>query len=168
MNLDERGRRAAGEIRRAVGEPGAVRDADADPLERFERARRARRTPPARGERRRGDRHRRRSRWSSSSPAFIPSDEQAPATGPLPPGTILYGEWDQRASLAHWYTIATDGSQRTDLGIDASCAAWFPDGGRILVTNDAGFTAHEPAPPGGDRRPTARTCARSTRSTTPT
>jgi hypothetical protein len=41
MNLDERGRRAAGAIRRAVGEPdaGAV---DADPFERFERARRTR------------------------------------------------------------------------------------------------------------------------------
>jgi hypothetical protein len=31
------------------------------------------------------------------------------------------------------YTIATDGSQQTDLGIDASCAVWFPDGDRILV-----------------------------------
>ena len=67
--------------------------------------------------------------------------------GTLPPGTILYGEWDQRTSLAHWYTIATDGSQRTDLGIDASCAAWFPDGGRILFTNDAEFTRTSPLRP---------------------
>jgi hypothetical protein len=146
MNLDERGRRAAGGIRRAVGQPGPAWEADADPLQRFERARRARHT---------------RQRVASGVVAIAvaavatvflvttltPSDEQAPATGTLPPGTILYGEWDQRTSLAHWYTIATDGSQRTDLGIDASCAVWFPDGGRILVTNDAEFTATSPLRP---------------------
>ena len=79
--------------------------------------------------------------------SFTPSDERGPATGTLPVGTILYGEWDQRASLAHWYTISTDGSQRTDLGIEASCAVWFPDGGRILVTNDAEFTTTSPLRP---------------------
>jgi Tol biopolymer transport system component len=146
MNLDERGRRAAGGIRRAVGQPGAAWEADADPLERFERTRRARH----RGQ-----------RVASGVVAIAvaavatvfvvttltPSDEGAPATGTLPPGTILYGEWDQRAALAHWYTIATDGSQRTDLGINASCAGWFPDGSRILVTNDADFTTASPLRP---------------------
>ena len=146
MNLDERGRRAAAGIRRAIGEPDAAREADADPFERFERARRARS---------------RNQRIGSGVVAIAvaavatvfvvttltPSDEQAPATAALPPGTILYGEWDQRTSLAHWYTIATDGSQRTDLGIDASCAAWFPGGGRILVTNDAEFTRTSPLRP---------------------
>ena len=158
MNLDERGRRAAAGIRRAVGEPGAVWDADADPLGRFDRARRARA---------------RRQRVASGVVAlavaslaavllfssFFPRGERSPANGALPPGTILYGEWDQRTSVAHWYTIATDGSNRTDLGIDASCAVWFPDGGRILVTNDARFTATSPLrpavidPDGSNRRP---------------
>jgi hypothetical protein len=146
MTLDERGRRAAGGIRRAVGQPGTAWEADADPFERFERARRARH---------------RRQRVASGVVAIAvaavatvfvvttltPSDERAPATGTLPPGTILYGEWDQRTSLAHWYTIATDGLQRTDLGIDASCAGWFPDGSRILVTNDAEFTRSSPLRP---------------------
>jgi Tol biopolymer transport system component len=146
MNLDERGRRAAAGIRRAVGEPGAVWDADADPFERFESARRARL---------------RSQRVTSGVVAIAvaaaatfflvatltPSDERTPAAGTLPPGTILYGEWDQRTSLAHWYTIATDGSRRTDLGIDASCAVWFPDGRRILVTNDAEFTSTSPLRP---------------------
>jgi hypothetical protein len=145
MNLDERGRTAAVEIRRAVGEPGAVSDADTDPLERFESARRARR----RGQ-----------RVTSGVVAIAlaavatvflvttlsPGDDGPPA-GALPPGTILYGEWDQRTALAHWYTVATDGSRRTDLGIDASCASWFPDGSRILVTNDAVFTSTSPLRP---------------------
>lgn len=146
MNLDERGRRAAGAIRRAVGEPGAASDADADPLERIERSRRARRNAQ---------------RVASGVvgitvavvamvflvTTFTPSDEEAPAASTLPPGTILYGEWDQRTSLAHWYTIATHGSRRTDLGIDASCAVWFPDGDRILITNDAEFTPTSPLRP---------------------
>jgi len=146
MNLDERGRRAAGEIRRAVGAPGAASHADADPLDRFERARRARRNAQ---------------RAASGAvaiaifagamvflvSALTPGDERAPSTGALPPGTILYGEWDQQTSLAHWYTVTTDGSQRTDLGIDASCAVWFPDGDRILVTNDADFTRTSPLRP---------------------
>jgi Tol biopolymer transport system component len=144
MNLDERGQRAAAGIRRAVGEPGTLSDEDA--FERFERARRARSG---------------RQRVASGVVAFAvaavatvflvttlsPSEEPAPATGALPAGTIMYGEWDQRTSLAHWYTILTDGSGRTDLGIEASCASWFPDGDRILVTNDAEFTATSPLRP---------------------
>ncbi|MGZ5292262.1 MAG: TolB family protein [Actinomycetota bacterium] len=146
MNLDERGRRAAGGIRRAVGEPDAAWDVDADPFERFERTRRARR---------RGQRVASgvvAIAVAAAATVFVvttltPSDDGTPAAGALPPGTILYGEWDQRTSLAHWYTIATDGSQRMDLGIDASCASWFPDGNRILVTNDAEFTPTSPLRP---------------------
>ena len=146
MNLDERGRRAATGIRRAVGDPDGGWETDADPFERFERSRRAR------------DRARRVGAGvvaiaaASAATLFLvttltPSGERTPATGTLPPGTILYGEWDQRTSLAHWYTIATDGSGRTDLGIDASCAVWFPGGERILVTNDAEFTPTGPLRP---------------------
>ncbi|MGZ8637044.1 MAG: TolB family protein, partial [Actinomycetota bacterium] len=146
MNLDERGRRAAGGIRRAVGEPDAAWDVDADPFERFERTRRARR---------RGQRVASgvvAIAVAAAATFFVvttltPSDDGTPAAGALPPGTILYGEWDQRTSLAHWYTIATDGSQRMDLGIDASCDSWFPDGTRILVTIDAEFTPTSPLRP---------------------
>ena len=73
-------------------------------------------------------------------------------TGPkpaaaLPPGRILYGEWNEQTSVAHWYAIATDGSRRVDLGIDATCAGWFPDGRHILITNDAEFTSTSPLRP---------------------
>jgi Tol biopolymer transport system component len=158
MNLDERGRRGAEGIRRAVGEPGALWEADTDPLERFERTRRSR-----------GRAQRVASgvvavAIATVATVFLVSaltqgGRRIPATGPLPPGTILFGEWDQRTSLAHWYTIATNGSTVTDLDIDASCAVWFPDGDRILITNDAALTATSPlrpavvAPDGSNLRP---------------
>jgi TolB protein len=146
MNLDERGRQAAAGIRRAVGEPDGRWEADADPFERFEQARRAR------GRRQRVATGVVALAVAAAATVFVattltPSDEPAPATDTLPPGTILFGEWNERTSLAHWFTIGTDGSQRADLGIDASCASWFPDGSRILVTNDAAFTSTSPLRP---------------------
>jgi Tol biopolymer transport system component len=50
---------------------------------------------------------------------------------------MLYGEWDQRQQRAHWFTVDTDGSNRRDLHVVATCAEWFPDGSRIFITNDA-------------------------------
>ena len=145
MNLDERARRAAGDIRREVGDPEGFFPSGEDPFERFERS------------------VSRKTRNQRVAAAFVAvglavlgivfvaralgPNASTPATPTLPGGSILYGEWDQRTSLARWYTIAADGSQRADLGIEASCAAWFPDGGRILVTNDAEFTPTTPLRP---------------------
>lgn len=146
MNLNERGRRAAAGIRRAVGAPAAAWETDTDPFERFERARRA---------------QRRNQRVASGvvgiavaviAIIFVVSTLRlstgpAPATGTLPPGTILYGEWDQRLTQAHWFTVRTDGTNRTDLHLVASCAEWFPGGDAILITNDAEFTSESPLRP---------------------
>lgn len=146
MNLDERGRRASAGIRRAVGEPDAEWEIDADPFERFERVRRAKR---------------RNQRIASGVVAgavavvaivsvvstLSPSEEAPPAAASLPSGTILVGEWDERVSQAHWFTVQTNGASRTDLHLVASCAEWFPGGDAILITNDATFTKENPLRP---------------------
>lgn len=136
MSLDERARRAAGDIRREVGDPEALPSSGDDPFERFERSL-SRRT--------------RNQRLGAVVVAIAiaalgivfvtraigPDRSAVPATPGLPGGTILYGEWEQGIQQARWFTIATDGSRARDLGVVASCAVWFPDGSRILITNDA-------------------------------
>jgi dipeptidyl aminopeptidase/acylaminoacyl peptidase len=64
-----------------------------------------------------------------------------------PTGRILLGRQDPSAELEAWSTIAPDGSDEVHLGLRATCARWFPDGARILVTDDAG------ADPGTPLRP---------------
>jgi Tol biopolymer transport system component len=146
MNLDDRGRHAAAGIRRAVGEPATTSEVDSDPFERFEQARRAR------------SRNRRIANGVVAIAVaavaivivvstFTPMRRPAPAAATLPPGTILYGEWDERVSRARWFTVRTDGTGRADLHLQASCAEWFPDGETILITNDAEFTADTPLRP---------------------
>jgi Tol biopolymer transport system component len=136
MSLDERARRAAGDIRREVGDPETAPSAGKDPFERFERSL-SRRT--------------RNQRIGAAVVALAiavlgivfvtralgPERSAVPATPGLPGGTILYGEWDQRLSQARWFTVDPDGSNRHELGVIASCASWFSDGSRILITNDA-------------------------------
>ena len=136
MSLDERARRAAGDVRREVGDPEFHPPRERDPYERFEHAL---------------SRKTRNQRIGAVLVAAaiavvgivfvtraIGSDRSAvPATPRVPDGTILFGEWDQRISQARWFTVSTDGSNPHDLGIVASCASWFPDGDRILITNDA-------------------------------
>jgi Tol biopolymer transport system component len=134
MNLDERARRAAGDIRREVGDPEFHAPQDRDPFERFERSL-ARKT--------------RNQRLAAAGVAIgvavigvvfvvralAPEGAPQPA-GSLPGGSILYGEWDQGLAQARWFTSDPDGSNVLDLGVVASCAEWFPDGSRILITND--------------------------------
>jgi Tol biopolymer transport system component len=136
MSLDERARRAAGDVRRDVGDPEFHPPGDRDPYERFERslARKARN-------------QRIGAIVVAAAIAVLgitfvtraigPDRSAFPATPGLPGGRILYGEWDQGISQARWFTVSTDGSDARDLGIVASCAEWFPDGSRILITNDA-------------------------------
>ena len=122
MNLDERARRASDDLVRDVDRGSA--SFQGDPFERFERsvARRARN-------------QRVTAAVVASGLALLAAiflartfaaDRTTPAA-PLPRGPILYGAWDQRTQLAHWYTVLPDGSDLQDLHLDASCAAWFPD-----------------------------------------
>lgn len=62
-------------------------------------------------------------------------------------GLILYGQWDARAQAANWYTIHADGTDETNLHVRATCATWFPDGSKILITDDAAVDAAHPLRP---------------------
>ena len=142
MSLDERARRAAAGVRRAIQEREA--GSSLDPLGRFDVRR---------------DRAERRQRLAAgvvgvsvavlaivfALRALTPARTGAPATESLSAGRVLVGEADPRTDTSHWYTVGTDGGHRTDLGIDASCADWFPDGRRILVTDDASGFPLRPA-----------------------
>ena len=134
MRLEDRGRRAAGGIHRAV-EP--IRTDVPVALEAFDRFRR---------------RKQRNQRIGAAvaaaavtvvaivalSRVFSPLERNdEPAARTPPGGLILYGDWDEEAQRADWFTVRPDGSQRRDLGIAATCAVWFPDGSGILITNDA-------------------------------
>ena len=108
MNLDDRGRRAADDLRRDVGDPAGT--FGGDPLERFDRTL---------------ERRRRNQRVATVAVAtglvvlsivflgraFWPGEDPVPAAT-LPAGTILYGEWDEAISQAHWYVASSDGSDR--------------------------------------------------------
>jgi Tol biopolymer transport system component len=132
VTLDERARRATEDVQLAVDE--VDRETVAGPLERFDRFR-ARR-----------QRNRRLAAGGVAALIALVSlalalnalqpKRNMPATPPLPAGTILFGEWQTGPQLAHWYTAGVDGSDLTDLGVEASCGTWFPDGSRILVSSD--------------------------------
>ena len=109
MNLDERGRRAAGDSR-PRGRRIAGRSAGRIPFERFERAV-ARRTPHQRVAAASWPWCRRPGRDLPradvrTGPARLPR-------APLPSGPILYGDWDQRTPLATGTRLPTDGSSET-------------------------------------------------------
>jgi Tol biopolymer transport system component len=78
--------------------------------------------------------------------AFEPTERNAPTVPGRAGGLILYGDWDANVQLADWFTVRPDGSERSHLHVSATCAVWFPDGSRILITNDA-------AGPGAPLRP---------------
>jgi hypothetical protein len=135
VNLDERARRAASDVRREVGDPEFHRSGERDEFERFEHA------------------LRRKTRNQRVAAAFVAvglaalgiafvaralgPEGSRPAAPTLPAGSILFGKWDQEISQARWFTAAPDGSNVQDLGVVATCAEWFPDGHAILITNDA-------------------------------
>lgn len=156
--LEDRARRAAEGIRRAVGTADAMKDAPVDPLERFV------------GYRRRKQRNQRIgagvlavglavSALALAVWALNPSGGNRPVRPPLPGGLILYGEWNAQRQQAHWFTVRPDGTGVQDLGVMSTCADWFPDGSRILITNDAAFGPGSPLrpaviePDGTGRRP---------------
>jgi dipeptidyl aminopeptidase/acylaminoacyl peptidase len=143
MNLDERGRAAADELRRAF--TGTERFGSTVELERLhdERLRRAR-----------------RQRLRAGLVAAVITigaivllvsvlrdrSPVVPATK-VPTGTILYGQWDPKTEHACWFTANVDGSGVRDLGVTATCARWLPGGTEILITNDAAFSTDHPLRP---------------------
>jgi dipeptidyl aminopeptidase/acylaminoacyl peptidase len=136
MRLEDRARRASDDIRRAVGRP--------DTLERFERFR---------------ERKHRRQRIGAgvlalclaalsilvATRAFRPN----PAPTPAAPsgGSILYGQWNAKLEKSQWFTVRPDGSGVRNLHTLVTCAVWWPDGSRILITDDAAEGPGQPLRP---------------------
>lgn len=134
MTLDDRARRAAREFRAAV-----------DDMER---------SVPERQSFERFDRFQRRrvrnQRFSAAIVAAIiaiaaialvnralsNTEVRVPAVPPGQGGLILFAESGPKFGLAHWFTVRPDGTDLTDLHVTATCAVWFPDGSKILITND--------------------------------
>ena len=144
MTLDGRARRAAEGFRREIGDLTA--------------------TDPARGSLERFDAFRHRKRRNQRIGAgvvaaavavvaivfvaqAIPRDDSNVAGLPGGDGRILYGDWDARAQRAEWYTVSPDGSNPRDLGLSATCGTWFPDGDRILVSDDGAVGPGSPLRP---------------------
>jgi Tol biopolymer transport system component len=143
MTLDARGRRAGGDFRRAL-----------DELESSEPARRS----FARFERSRARKARNRRIGAGLVAAavmlaavaflgrvFAPVGSGTPAEPSLH-GLILYGDANEEGR-SRWFTVRPDGSERRELGLDTTCAVWFPDGDRILVTHDPAVGPGSPLRP---------------------
>ena len=89
-----------------------------------------------------------RSRSCRSCCSLGPS--RALASGPASPtptGTILYGRWNENIQRSRWFTSSANGTDVRDLGITATCARWWPDGSRILITNDGAYGPGHPLRP---------------------
>jgi Tol biopolymer transport system component len=155
MNVDERGRAAADELRRAF--TGTDRFEVAVELERLD------------DERLRRGRHQRLRAGLVAAAITIAAivvlasvlrtrSPVVPAN-PIPTGTILYGRWDPKTQNARWFTANVDGSNVRDLGFDATCARWLPSGNEILITDDEAFAPDHPLRPaivradGSDKQP---------------
>jgi Tol biopolymer transport system component len=55
--------------------------------------------------------------------------------------------WNAQLQQSHWFTVRPDGSGTQDLHIVATSAVWWPDGSRILITNDAAARLGKPLRP---------------------
>jgi Tol biopolymer transport system component len=151
VTIDDQGRRAAQGLRRVAAPPPG------DPVDRFERFRA------------RKYRSQRIGVIALVIVIAVPSGvfamraltprRTAVSTPDRPSGLIVYGDWHQALQRADWYTVRPDGSGVTDLHVRASCAAWWPDGSKIWITNDAARSPGHPlrpatiAPDGSGLRP---------------
>ncbi len=155
MTLDARGRRAGDDFRREVDHLGSSQP-DRRSFARFERIR-ARKL-----------RNRRIGAGLLAGAVtvaailllgkvFAPVGRE-PAAPPVPGGLILYADAGSEG-LADWFTVRPDGTATRDLDIEATCAVWFPDGRKILITDDDAARAGAPLrpavvePDGSSRRP---------------
>jgi Tol biopolymer transport system component len=138
MTLDERGARAVAELRGAVAEPDVARF----------RAHHGRR-----------ERGRRRAAavavaaatvlvaaTATSIARHVGAGDPSPAA-PSSQGRILYGQWDAAQQQSRWFTTRPDGTQLRSVGITATCALWWPDGSKILITDDAQVQQRHPLRP---------------------
>lgn len=50
---------------------------------------------------------------------------------------MLFGQWHPATQEANWLTVRADGTGQRNLHVLATCAAWWPDGSKILSTDDA-------------------------------
>ena len=144
MTLDSRGRRAGDDFRREVDHLGSSQP-DRGSFARFERIR--------------VRKHRNRRIGAGLVAAavtvaavvflgkvFAPVGRGEPAARPVPGGLILYANAGSEG-LADWFTVRPDGTATRDLGIEATCAVWFPDGSKILITDDEAARAGAPLRP---------------------
>ena len=133
MTLDARGRRAGADLRREVDHLGSSQP-DRGSFARFERIR--------------ARKHRNRRIGAGLVAAavtvaaivflgkvFAPVGRGEPAAPFVPGGRILYADASSKG-LAAWFTVRPDGTAVRDLGIETTCAVWYPDGSGILITND--------------------------------
>jgi WD40-like Beta Propeller Repeat len=139
VTVDDRGRRAAQALRRVAGEPPG------DPIERFDRFRGRKQgnqrigvivlvlaiVVPA----------------AIFAVQALSPRRTAISTPDRPAGLILFGDWHQTIQRADWYAIRPDGSAPVDLHVRASCAALWPDGSKIWITNDAAWRPGHPLRP---------------------
>lgn len=156
MTIDPRGRRAAEGFSRAVDDLAAS-DSHGGSFERFARYRR---------------RKQRNQRIGAGVLATLvalagivlvtrafPQGERNVGRVPGGGGRILYGDWDAQAQHADWYMVSPGGSRPQQVNLSATCAVWFPDASRILVTNDGAVGPGAPLrlatvePDGTDLRP---------------
>ena len=145
MTLDARGREA-GRAFRAEIKRMETTETDRASIERFDRFRAGRQ---------RGQRIRAGLLAAAAAVAAIVfvvrAFDAAERSTPAEPGRtgdlILYGDWDANVQQADWFTVRPDGSQPSDLQVSASCAVWFPDGSKILITNDAAVGSGTPLRP---------------------
>lgn len=79
--------------------------------------------------------------------AFGRASSSAPARPAPVGGRILYGEWHPKDQHASWFTANPDGSGIQDLHLTTTCANWFPDGSRILITDDPAYGPGQPLRP---------------------
>lgn len=145
MTLDARGREAGRAFRAEIERMGTT-DTDRASIERFERFRAGKQ---------------RRQRIGAGVLAavaavtaivivvrvFSPLERNTPTAPKGPGGLILYGDWDAKVQQADWFTVRPDGSEIHNLHVTATCAVWFPDGSKVLITNDAAVGAGTPLRP---------------------
>ena len=146
MTLDARGREAGRAFRAEIERMETTETADGASIERFQRFH---------ARKQRGQRIRAGLVAAAAAVAaivfvvraFEAAEPNAPAAPNVPSGLILYGDWDASVQRADWFTVQPDGSQPSDLHVSATCAVWFPDGSKILITNDAAVGTGTPLRP---------------------
>ena len=132
MTLDDRGRRAGGDVRRTLA--GAEDRAHDDAFERFERFRAGR----ARAQRGRAILLAAVVTAAAVlllTRAFPPADRRRPANPPIRNGAIVFGRSAPGIDGRRLFTVDPDGAHELALPVTfTDCAEWSPDGTRLHIT----------------------------------